>query len=57
MRTLSCEDWAMLNRVVRVRTRIATERFGREVVMNLSKAQDVVPAQNIGERVTVPMYE
>jgi len=43
----------MLNRVVRVRTRIATERFGREVKLNLSKAQDVVPTQNIGERATV----
>jgi len=43
----------MLNRVVRVRTRIATERFGREFKLNLSKIQDVVPAQNIGERATV----
>jgi len=43
----------MLNRVVWVRTRIATERFGREVKLNLSKAQDVVPTQNIGERATV----
>jgi len=38
----------MLNRVVLC---TATERFVREVKLNLSEAQDVVPAQNIGERV------
>jgi hypothetical protein len=47
----------MLDRVIRVRAHITIERFGREVEMNLSESQDVVPAQNIGERVPVPMYE